>query len=39
MRSYVNSVFDPACEPVRVSIIKLDLVVPKRMVAGLVGVL
>ena len=38
VKSYVNSFLDPSGVPVRVSINKLYLV-PKRVVAGLVGVL
>ena len=38
VKSYVNSFLDPSSVPVRVSINKLYLV-PKRVVAGLVGVL
>jgi len=37
VKSYVNSFFDPACVPVRISINKLDLI-PDRIVAGVVGV-
>ena len=38
VKSYVNSFLDPSGVPVRVSVNKLYLV-PKRVVAGLVGVL
>ena len=38
VKSYVDSFLDPAGVPVRVSINKLYLV-PKRIIAGLVGVL
>ena len=38
MKSYVDSFLDPTGVPVRVSINKLYLV-PKRIMAGLVGVL
>ena len=37
VKSYVNSLLDPTCVPVRISINKLDLI-PDRIVAGLVGV-
>jgi len=37
VKSYVNSVLDPTCVPVRISINKLDLI-PDKIVTGLVGV-
>ena len=36
MKSYVDSILDPTCVPVTISINKLDLV-PNRMVSGLVS--
>ena len=39
LRSYVDSLLDPTSVPVRVSINKLFYIVPKRIMAGLVGVL
>jgi len=37
VKFYVNSLLDPTCVPVRISINKLDLI-PDRIVAGLVCV-